>query len=85
MVETQIQNRECFFWRVEDGTNGLLRWLDKQGLVDAEKIKPAQMFANTRYNHKHGPKKVVQLEDIHPNLIWPLQDQMRRYGYNRWE
>ena len=85
MIEFQIRGRACYFWRVEDGTDGLLRWLDERGLVDAAAINPAQMFSNTRHNHKHGPAQVARLEEIHPDLRGALTDQMRRYGYERWD
>ena len=85
MIEAQTQRRESYFWRVEDGTDGLLRWLDECGLVDAGRINPAQMFSNTRHNHKHGPHQVARLESVHPDLRFALEDQMRRYGYQRWD
>ena len=85
MIGRQLDERKSFFWRVEDGTDGLLAWLDEQGLIDAESINPAQMFNNTRHNHKHGPEQVACLEDVHPDLRFALVDQMQRYGYPRWE
>ena len=85
MIEEAIQGREYYFWRVEDGTDGLLRWLDGHGLVDASQVKPAMQFANTHYNHKHGPPVEARLEDICPELGFALRDQIDRYGYLRWE
>lgn len=84
MVEDSCEGREHYFWRVEDGTDGLLRWLDAKGLVDAEKINPAQVFTNTKWNHKIGPEKFARLEDIDPEVRLALEAQMRRYGYTRW-
>lgn len=84
MIEQAVRSRVSHFWRIEDGTDGLLEWLDKQGLVEAEKINPVRMFSNTRHNHKHGPERIARLDDIHPSLVQPLQDQMRRYGYEGW-
>jgi len=85
MIEEAAQGREHYFWRVEDGTDGLLRWLDRHGLVDASRFNRAQMFHNTRHNHKHGPPVEARLEDICPELGFALRDQMDRYGYLRWE
>lgn len=85
MIEDAIEDRESFFWRVEDGTDGLLWWLDEQDMIDAKKIHPAQMYNNTRINHHRGEPAEARLEDVHPMLIQPLQDMMRRYGYDRWE
>lgn len=84
MIEDAIRDREHYFWRVEDGTEGLLDWLEDHGLVDRTKIVAAQVFSNTHHNHKHGPEKRAVLEEIDGRLQWELQGQMRRYGYNRW-
>ena len=85
MVEDAIRERESYFWRVEDGTDALLDWLIDKGLVQREKVVPVQMFGNTHYNHKHGPDVRARLEDIHPMLCSTLLDQMKRYGYLRWD
>lgn len=84
MIENAIQERRHYFWRIEDGTDGLLQWLDKCGMVDAKTIHPAQMYANTRRNQHRGESVEARLEDIHPTLIRPLQDMMTRYGYQEW-
>lgn len=81
MIEDATKDRESYFWRVEDGTGGLLNWLEEHELVDVEKIIPAQVFSNTQYNHKSGSRKTARLEDVHPNLLEPLQEQMEKYGY----
>jgi len=85
MIEASLQGRESYFWRIEDGTDGVLHWLDDKGLVDASKIHPAQVFTNTRHNHKRGDPVHARLEDVHPTLIHPLEAMMKRYGYDRWE
>jgi hypothetical protein len=84
MIEEAIEDREAYFWRVEDGTDGLLQWLEGHGLVDTSRLYPAQLFSNTRYNHKVGPAKTAHLEEIRPDLIQPLREQMQRYGYLEW-
>ena len=85
MIERAVEGRDSYFWRVEDGVWDLLDWLADKELVDREKVAPARMFSNTRYNHKHGPPVDAKLEDVHPDLRYALSDQMRRYGYLRWE
>ena len=84
MIEELLLGRTTYFWRIEDGTDGVLDWLDSKGVVDAAKIHPAQVFTNTRHNHKHGDPVHAQLENIHPTLIQPLREMMERYGYDRW-
>jgi len=86
MIEDAIQDRESFFWRLEDGTDGLLQWLDEHEMVDASKLHPAQIFGNTRHNAHRGSGPVeARLEDVHPMLRPALDDMMARYGYDRWD
>lgn len=85
MIEREIGDREHFFWRVEDGTDGLWQFLVKRGMVDTDRITPIMMFANKRYNHKPGEPQEARLENVHADLVDALRDQMRRYGYERWD
>lgn len=85
MIENVARERESLFWRVEDGTDDLLQWLDGHGMVDAGKLHPAQLYGNTRHNAHRGEPVEARLEDVHPMLRSTLEDMMTRYGYDRWE
>ena len=79
-IEEACENRLSYFWRVEDGDEGLLLWLNEMGLVgdvDAE-----QLFSDTSYNpHRHEVAAEAKLSDVAGELLEPLVSMMERYGY----
>lgn len=85
MIENVTRERESLFWRIEDGTDDLLQWLDQHGMVDASRLHPAQLYGNTRHNAHRGEPVEARIEDVHPMLRPALEDMMARYGYDRWE
>lgn len=83
-IENQLCGRASFFWRIEDGTDKLWRFLIRCGMVDTERITPIMMFANQLYNRHPGPEAEARFENIAPELVKPLQDLMERYRYFSW-
>ena len=82
-IEEMAEGRPSYFWRVEDGTDGLLTWLLDQGAV--QNINPDALYANTGYNpHRPEVEAEARWDDIHEGLREPLAEMMERYGYE-WE
>lgn len=85
MIEKECAERPSFRWCIEDGTDGLLQWLGEQGIIDAQKIHPAQMFSNKTMNRHRGEYVEARIGDIAPALRYPLLEMAAEYGYDRWE
>jgi len=85
MIEKECADRPSFRWRIEDGQDGLLWWLDEQEMVNARTIHPAQLFSNMTMNHHRGEPVEVRIGDIAPDLRYPLLEMAAQYGYDRWE
>ena len=79
-IEDLCESRPSYFWRVEDGEEGLLLWLMEQGAVgdvDAE-----QLYDNRQHNpHRQDVEAEARWADIAPELQEPLAEMMGRYGY----
>jgi len=84
MIEKQCADRPSFRWRIEDGQDGLLWWLDRHGKVIHRKIHPAAMFCNTTLNHHRGEPVEALIKNIDPTLRYPLLEMAAQYGYDRW-
>ena len=85
VIQDATQRRECYLWCIEDGTDGLLDWLDGHGMVNASRLHPARIYSNTQHNSHRGEPVEARIEDVHPMLRKPLENMMARYGYDRWE
>jgi len=80
LIEEATEGRPSYFWRVEDGEDGLLEWLQGLGLVGDVDIE--QLYSNREHNpHRHGEKAEARWDDIADELKGPLQAMMDRYGY----
>ena len=79
-IEDACQDRAYYRWKVEDGEEKLLAWLQEQGVVG--EVDPEHLYSNRSYNpHRHEVQAEARLEDVAPELRKPLLETMRRYGY----
>ena len=79
-IEEACDGRPSYFWRVEDGEDGLLKWLQEQGVVGD--VDPERLYGNREHNpHRHEVQAEARLSDVAADLLEPLVEMMERYGY----
>ena len=76
----EILRPERYVWRIEDGTEGVMDYLEHIGLYNPA-YDPGEPFSDTRYNHKAGQPVEVRLEEMQPELAGELVEAVEQYGY----
>lgn len=81
LIESKLDGRDFYRWRVEDGEDGLLAWLADRKIVDTTYLDRRMLYPNKSYNSKSGEPREIALEQVSEPWRTRLAEIADRYGY----